>query len=222
LKYAMQSILRDKFGDEEIEFGSGLSSCKTMVLALQPEDIRAAARLRSYTSRSDPVATKCKVWQVALATLANPLWDMPVEIGHPPVQYCSAILGFGNPAKETFHEAVRIWQFPGIDLLVSIGSGKGRAVRLDPQALNLTAMTGILNAMSNAMTDRERVDIDLGRDAKLLDLKYFRFNVESGLEDVASSEWEQRVKVAGKTQIYLRDEAVQARLGLCAGFFLRP
>jgi len=99
-------------------------TCRVFVLAMHPGEIHIPLRLRSYTSRMNPVTTDCSLWEAAMASEASPTRYAPVLMGSPQISYISAALGFCNPSKEALDEAVRIWQLSGIRCLVSLGAGK--------------------------------------------------------------------------------------------------
>ena len=55
-----------------------------------------------------------------------------------------------------------------------------------------------------AATDSERVHEELSRDARILGLKYFRFNVESGFDKVSWREYQKVNIIRSETELYMR------------------
>lgn len=202
-------------------------NCRTFVLTMRASNIRMPVRLRSYQSRMDSVTKECTIWEAARATTASLSDFLPIKIGPMGVSYVSAGLGFSNPAKEAFDEAVRVWHLRDIGCLVSIGTGITPPARLetdlDSTSLltmlnlsNLSRLPELLHTFFRAATDCERTHEELSRDACSLGLNYFRFNVETGLENIA------RYDVSGKeilrtaTDDYLQRSETANLLSLCA------
>jgi hypothetical protein len=151
--------------------------------------MRVPLRLTSYTSRMDPIATNCYLWEAAVAIEASPTFYVPVFIGQPPVPYISAGPGFSNPTKEALDEAVRVWQLSGIGSIISLGTGTTFPARLDVDQIPTTSgifqiskLVALIHTLSAIAIDTERVHLELARDANLLGLKYFRFSVSEGLQ----------------------------------------
>jgi hypothetical protein len=196
--------------------------CKVMVLTMPQSEIRIPVRLRSYASRTDPddgISTHCTVMQAALATMALPTKYNAVKIGNSSDFYVSAGLGYVNPAKEALDEAKRIWQLPALECLVSLGSGKTIPASLHSDLRNnFVGVISFVSALSALATDTTRVHTDLAREADHLNIKYFRFEVLSGLEHVHMDEWKKLAYVETKTRSYLKDKRVGADIGLCVQF----
>lgn len=110
-------------------------SCRTFVVAQMARQMSAAPTLfRSYNCegfRADNVP----VWQAALATSAAPTFFQAIEIsnplGNPAVAYIDGGVGHNNPAQLARQEARRIWPSSRSCCLVSIGTGRPKAIRID-------------------------------------------------------------------------------------------
>jgi hypothetical protein len=147
------------------------------------------------------------------------------------ISYVSAGLGFSNPAKEALEEAVRVWHLSDIGCLVSVGAGITPPARLDigldsPSFLrmlnlqNLSRFPEVLRTLFRVATDCERTHEELSRDARLLKLNYFRFNVATGLENVARYDVSCQETLRNETDIYLQKSETANSCSFCA-FHLR-
>ena len=123
-------------------------------------------------------------------------------------------LGFSNPAKEALEEAARVWYLSDIGCLVSVGAGISPPARLDSgldspfllKRLNLqnhSRLPEVLRTLFRVATDFERTHEELSRDARLLNLNYFRFNVATGLENIARYDFSSQETIRNETDIYL-------------------
>ena len=201
--------------------------CRIFILTMRASNMRMPVRLRSYQSRMDSATKECTIWEAARATTASLSEFLPIKIGPMDVSYVSAGLGFSNPAKEAFDEAVRIWHLSDIGCLVSIGTGITPPARLETgldstsvltmlNLSNLSRLPELLHTFFRAAIDCERTHEELSQDACSLGLNYFRFNVETGLENIA------RYDVSGKeilrtaTDDYLQRSETANLLSLCA------
>jgi len=76
--------------------------------------------------------SKCAVWEAARATSAAPSFfkEMYIDNPRPGVNYIDGGLGHNNPSQVALDEAARIWPTSKNFCLVSIGTGRQRAVRI--------------------------------------------------------------------------------------------
>ncbi len=126
----------------------------------------------------------------------------------------------------------RTWHLPDIRCLVSIGAGASSPARVDTP-LNSTSLLRIadienlqrgqelLRANLKSSTDFERTHEELFRDARLLDLNYLRFNVESGFEDVGRYEASKVATLRMRTDRYLQKPEIENSLSFCALHLLK-
>ncbi|EFW99001.1 lipid acyl hydrolase [Grosmannia clavigera kw1407] len=200
------------------------ASCRVFVLAMHPGNIHVPIRLRSYTSKMDPVAADCCLWEAAVAAEASPTYYTPVMMGHPPVPYMAASLGFCNPSKEALDEAARIWALRGGRCLVSLGTGK-LPPRLDLDGIptssrpfQFTRSMLLIHTMSAIATDTQRVHIELSRDAKFLGLRYFRFEASEGISYKSSYDKSEVLQERVRAAVirYVQQEEVSKALSFCA------
>ena len=204
--------------------------CRVFVLTIYANNMRMPVRLRSYASR-EAVATSCTIVKAAKVTSAWPGEALPIKLGPSKVPHIGAGVGFTNPAKEALDEALGIWQLSKIGCLVSIGTGVMPPARLDGafdtasllKSLRLDSLTRLpelLMMFFKAATDSERVHEELSRDARLLGLKYFRFNVESGLDKVSWKEYQKADIIRSETELYMRKRETANSLAFSALYLL--
>jgi calcium-independent phospholipase A2-gamma len=209
--------------DEILEDLAEAGHCRTFVLAMYSSNMRLPVRLRSYSSRMDPASSGIKIWEAGRATTAQPSVFPPISIGETGITYIDAGIGYSNPAKEALDEAVRIWQVSGISCIVSIGSGMMTPARLESNIAdtvsyrsNMPVLLGLMKSIVSAVTDTERTHEELSRESRLLGLKYFRFNVDSGLENIGYRDVGKISEIGVETELYLRKYEVSGAISYCA------
>lgn len=116
-----------------------------------------------------------------------------------------------------WNEAKEIWigtDARPVGTIVSIGTG-----HLDPGCV-VKKVHEILKTVVNLATDTERVTQSFWeRVEEILTLdrpKYFRFNVERGLERIALDEWKQYKTLMEATNACLADPRVKSEVRACA------
>ena len=176
------------------------------------EKSRGHFRFRSYESpwnQLDDVA----IWQACRATSAAPTYFPPAIIGNPPVAYVDGALGYNNPIRALMDEVRHLWPNHGVGCIISIGTGVpaprdvGRSIK--PLLETLKAMSTDTEKVAREVKD-EIVYIHPGR--------YFRFNVQRGLEGVGLEEWKEMDRVKTVTVDYLQENWEQ--VDLCASRLL--
>ena len=228
LEKATEKLIRDNsVGEDEDCTLDSAGSIKTFVLCMFAGNMRVPERLRSYKSRMDPAATGITVREAAMMTTASPGEFMQIKAGPTNVPYVGTGLGFSNPAKEALDEADRIWQASNIGCLVSIGTGVMPPARLESQwesanflnflkLDNIARVPELLTTFYRAAINNERVHEKLSRDSRLLNLKYFRFNVDARLQDVERNDASKVGDITMATVIYLRKREVMNDIIFCA------
>ena len=215
--------------EEKLYFERIEGACRIFVIAMHTNSLRMPVRLRSYDSRMDSAVKYCTIWEAARATAASLDRFSPIQIGSMGVSYVDAGLGFSNPAKEAVDEAARIWHLSDIGCLVSIGTGASSPARINSR-LNSTSMLRIagleilqhgpdlLRAIFKSSTDCERTHEELSRNARLLNLNYFRFNVEAGFEDLGRYDASSSAvgALCTETDRYLQKPETGNSLSFCA------
>ena len=166
-----------------------------VVLTLRNDNIDARPTLfRTYDKSSS--LRDCTIWEVARATSAAPTFFKPIKLGREGTEYIDAGFGYNNPCDKLIAEARNA--FPGrSDLqILSIGTGHRGVVSMNDTRVS------IIKALQKMATSSNEVAASL--DAEYGDSgQYFRFNVEHGLENIASSDWDQDGIIAAHTNNYL-------------------
>ncbi|KAF3345645.1 hypothetical protein VdG2_06488 [Verticillium dahliae VDG2] len=179
------------------------------------KDLYGIQRLRSY-SYNGKTALSCTVCEAALATsAASGIFDA-VQIGAR--QFVDGALGANNPVKQVESEAAAIWCAETRDLkplvkcFVSIGTGNPGKVPIDDRIDKFIAKTIIRIATETETTatefiDRWRQHHDAGR--------FFRFNVEQGLQGVGLAEHDKRGVIETATGQYMDEATQESRVRRC-------
>ena len=159
------------------------------------------------------------VWQAARATSAATSFFDPVMIGDE--EFVDGALGHNNPLKEVWCEAKDIWDSkdeqlePMLKCVVSVGTGHpgSSAVGQKPWTIagTLKRIATETEATQKSFTDDHR------RLTEWKDRRYYRFNVQHGLEKVKLDEHKQKGVVLAATRNYLNnDQHVKSELAHCA------
>ncbi|KAK5655883.1 hypothetical protein OQA88_5422 [Cercophora sp. LCS_1] len=171
---------------------------KTAVLAITRENVDTRPTL--FTTYD--VSAKfhgCTIWQVARATSAATTFFKPAVVGRDRIKFVDAGFGYNNPCEVLVAEAEK--QFPnrkGNLLVLSIGTGLGDVVKIRDN------FPSIIRALKNMATSSKKVAARL--DNQYGDSgKYYRFNVDKGLEDVTLSDWKEASAISAHTYNYLEE-----------------
>ena len=184
---------------------------------------KSLARLRSYDSTDPFVDDGITVWQAGRATSAATSFFDPITIGegHTGRAYVDGALGFNNPMHAVWAEAQDIWKpddgklEPMIKCIVSIGTGNPGTSAVGTRPLT------IVNTLKEITTQTENTEQMFAMNHRdLLDktnVRYFRFNVEQGLQNVGLEEFERHGDITNATARYLNDDQrVKYQLRDCA------
>ncbi len=156
------------------------------------------------------------ILDAALATSAATRFFDPVRIGAR--QFVHGALGANNPVEQVEREASDIWCADTADLkpqvkcFVSVGTGHPGRKAIEYNMLKLLSKTLVRMATETEQTEARFI----ARWRQLYDLKrYFRFNVDHGLEDVGLEEYDQQGAMEAATESYLDHTAQIARVRDC-------
>lgn len=179
------------------------------------KEITGISRLRSYSlpNQLDLPATVC---EAALATSAATGFFDPVSIGAR--QFVDGALGANNPVEEVEGEAANIWCSktgdlkPLVKCFISIGTGNPGKKAIQDNMLKFLSKTLVGIATETESTERKFI----ARWAQQFDQKrYFRFNVDQGLQEVGLAEYREQGTIESATDEYLNHQAQQSRLRDC-------
>ena len=99
-----------------------------------------------------------------------------------------------------------------LQCLVSIGTGMPNLMPVHDDAL------GIWATLKAIATETEKTAQQFHRDKSSLDDegRYYRFNVEHGLEDIGLEESKKKAEIAAATRRYVESQAVFRQIKACA------
>jgi len=178
-------------------------------------DTKDIIRLRSYSLPDEPdiPATIC---QAALATSAATTFFEPVRIGNR--FFADGGLGANNPVDETEGEASNIWCAetgdlkPLVKCFISIGTGDPGKKAFDDSMIKFLGQTVVDIATETQNTERRFVDRWAGHfDNK----RYFRFNVDQGLQNIGLDEYQKLGAMEAATSGYITHRVQKFRVRDC-------
>ena len=174
---------------------------------------KSIIRLRSYKLPDQPniPATIC---EAALATSAASTFFDPITIDDR--KFADSALGANNPVQEVEDEASNIWCSETGDLkplvrcFVTIGTGKPSMKPFEDSLYGFLTKTVVDIATETEKT--EAISISRWR-GHFDERRYFRFNVDNGLQDVGLDEYNRKGLIKSVTQAYLthQDRRFQIR-----------
>ena len=179
------------------------------------QETKEIVRLRNYTvpGKPDIPATIC---QAARSTSAATSFFDPVSIGAR--RFADGALGANNPVDEVEGEARDIWcpergdLKPLVKCFISIGTGNPGKKAMEGNLLKFLSKT--LPEMATETEQTEKKFIAKWRES--YDSKrYFRFNVDQGLQDVRLAEYQEQGLIEAATEGYLNHQAVRFQVRDC-------
>lgn len=179
------------------------------------KDLYGVTRLRSYDVPRKPgvAATIC---EAALATSAATGFFDSVSIGAR--LFVDGALGANNPVEEVEGEASDIWCSdtgdlkPLVKCFVSIGTGNPGKKAIEDNLLKFLSKTLVditteTEETAKRFVARWRQHYDQQR--------YFRLNVEQGLQEVGLAEYKEQGRIETATHLYLDDQQQVFRVRDC-------
>ena len=176
---------------------------------------KVMVRLRSY-SLPDEENVPASICQAALATSAATTFFPPVSIDGR--SFADGAFGANNPVDEVEGEASNIWSPAKRELqtlvkcFISIGTGAPKMQGFEDGVPGFLSKTVPGIALETEATERKFI----ARWARHLDEKrYFRFNVEQGLQDVGLAEFKMKRDIKGVSEAYLTHTGQKSRVRDC-------
>jgi predicted acylesterase/phospholipase RssA len=160
------------------------------------------------------------VWQAARATSAAPTFFDPLEIENIATLRDGGLLN-NNPINEVIPEIQTEFDDRGISCLVSIGTGVSKTESFG------YGLISIAKACKNIATDTEKAELTFRNSyaaspKQSLHDRYFRFEVEQGLQDIGMEEWKKMKQIWTATTSYLDDQIQADKLRKCSIKLRRP
>ncbi|CAI7636757.1 unnamed protein product [Penicillium glandicola] len=179
------------------------------------KDTFQVTRLRSYPVPNE-LALPATICEAALATSAATRFFDSVSIGNQ--QFVDGAFGANNPIEEVEEEAADIWCTtsralrPLVKCLISVGTGSHAQVPMDDNVLKFLSKTLVRMATKPESTER-RFMARWSNEVK--GKRYFRFNVEQGLQQVHMTDFEKQSVIESATYAYLHHSSQKVRLHDC-------
>lgn len=215
LKTAIEAVTTSAGANPQDPLNDGKTRRCRVFVCTTAKDTLQITRLRSYTvaNEENPPATIC---EAALATAAATRFFEPVTIGTR--QFVDGAFGANNPIEEVEEEAADIWCPTSRDLkplvkcIVSIGTGDPGQKALDDNIFQFMTKTLVRMATKPEGTERRFI----ARWTKeFAERRYFRFNVEQGLQDVRMNEYGKCGLIESATHDYLYHASRKSRIREC-------
>lgn len=172
--------------------------------------------LRDYDLVDEANDDSATIVEAALATSAATTFFEPVTIGVR--RYVVGALGRNNPIEFVWQEAQNIWcpddgrLDPMVKCLVSIGTGNPGSTSVGEGAKDFFKTLKDIATESEITAARS-----LSQHRGLLELqRYFRYNVEQGLQGVGLEEYRKQATIETATRTYLANEMQKGSLRRCA------
>ena len=178
------------------------------------------------------------IWQAARATSAAPTYFEPMKIAlHNKgifIECIDAAFGFNHPG-EALMEEIKALEGPfdedfrsaqHVELWISLGTGSHEVARLedDTIAKRLSSEIGkplaVAKVMEQIVTSTERVHRNLENMLRSSERKYWRFNVENGLQNVKMDDYTKTEQIVVDTVTYLESCRIDRDLCVSRGIFL--
>ena len=157
---------------------------------------------RTYSSLRAHLAPQ--IWEAARATSAATTFFDSIVIGPFKERFVDGALGFNNPVSVVLDEAIDQWYDArnAIQCIVSIGTGEPH-----PGSVGNNASEA-LGTLKKIATETERTADRFAKDHPeyVLAGKYYRFNVDRGLEDVGLEHHEKLNIIASATSRYMQHD----------------
>ena len=168
-----------------------------MALAITKSNVDARPTLfKTYDTSA--ALDNCSIWEVARATSAATTFFKSIQVGRDAMEFVDAEFGYNNPCEELIQEAQRVFPRRGELRVLSIGTGLGDVVNIK------NTRRSIIDALKKIATSSKKVASRLDDQFGESD-RYFRFNVDRGLEDTTLSDWKQASTIAAHTANYLSE-----------------
>jgi Patatin-like phospholipase len=136
LEKVMQNMIKERLNSENCSMLDAANApyhvCPTFVVAKMAKHANGPPTVfRSYSGKGVR-SNQCPIWQAARATSATPSFfkEMYIDNPRPGINYVDGGLGHNNPAEVALEEAAKIWPTAKDFCLISIGTGRQRAVQV--------------------------------------------------------------------------------------------
>ena len=177
------------------------------------------AHLRAYYSDRTLVEDRALIWEAARATSAASGFFDPISIGKHGQEYVDAGLGCNNPVQEVWTEAQDIWS-PGegdlatlVKCFISIGTGNPGTSPIEDSAFKM--LTKTLGVIATETEKTAETFVKSHRDL-YSQKRYFRFNVDQGLQSVGLEEYKKENEIVSATTLYMESQHMALQVQSCS------
>jgi predicted acylesterase/phospholipase RssA len=191
-------------------------SANTAVLTRSGSFVPSTATRRTLSVSEAIAYPTSRICQAALATSAATTFFEPVSIGNR--TFADGGLGANNPVDEVEGEASNIWCSetgdlkPLVKCFISIGTGNPGKKAFEDSMFKFLGQTVVEIATETEKTEKNFI----ARWAKHFDKKrYYRFNVEQGLQSIGLNEYKKKGPIEAATEGYLTHIAQKLRVRDC-------
>ncbi|KAF2195377.1 FabD/lysophospholipase-like protein [Zopfia rhizophila CBS 207.26] len=179
--------------------------CRGFVLT----SLKNALGLPKILSTYDPNDRQTRIWEALRATSAAPTFFEEMQFGTPKVTYLDGGVGFNNPCAEVDYAAKALWEGRSIGVIVSVGTGLQSIPSVKKIAswlpFGLGTDISLASALASMATSTARVDNEMKRMYYNTDTRYYRFDVDRGLDNISLEQWMKEDEMASLTEQYMRD-----------------
>ncbi|KAJ4323146.1 hypothetical protein N0V94_002032 [Neodidymelliopsis sp. IMI 364377] len=194
------------------------TACKVFVCATSKETSNTVC-LTSYRMPrgNNDLLNSVTIWEACRATSAASTFFDPIAVGRFGEEFVDGATGANNPVREIWDQAQLAWGPEPLEgrvkCLVSIGTGVPSLKPFKDDLLNI-GQTLVATA-----TETEKTAEQFRRERPVLDStgRYYRFNVDRGLEDIGLEEAKKVKEMAAATRAYILTQAVHKQMQACAG-----
>jgi predicted acylesterase/phospholipase RssA len=205
--------------------------CASVLLNISPSDklcsfvcattfeTKTTVLLRTYKSDNDLDDNRATICDAARATSAATTFFEPVTIGRHGRRYIDGGLGANNPVDQVWNEAQNIWCPDEGDLggllkcFVSVGTGNPGTKPIAEGAWTFMSDTLVALATQTETT----AELFIQRHKRLHDAKrYFRFNVQQGLQGLGLAEYKREAEIVAVTTGYMGSQEIKSTVRSCA------
>jgi len=157
-----------------------------------------------------------KIWEACRATSAATSFFDPISIGQFGEEFVDGALGANNPINILWSQAQDVWGASHLQrrlqCLVSIGTGVPSIKPFRDAFVHIgKSLVAIATETDNTAEQFRRDKFDLINDGR-----YYRFNVNRGLEDIGLEETKKKKEIVAATGCYLDSQEVFEQLKRCA------
>lgn len=157
-----------------------------------------------------------RIWEACRATSAATTYFNPIAIGPYNEEFIDGALGENNPVYAMWNEAQDLWGpdelLEKLGCLISIGTGVPTLKSFRDDVLHIG------KSLVDLAVETEKTAEQFRRDKATIDDqgRYYRFNVNRGLDDVGLEESEKTKEIAAATSLYLTSQDVYKQMEQCA------